>query len=232
MNPYGQNPYGQNPYAAPQAPVMPAGYAPQGGMRVEGTSLVVANGSQFPAVCLKCGNNQGIQWRAQKYQYIPPWARFFGWLIQMLVAKRSQFQLPLCPPCNGVWKKWNLIAGLAWLPTLLIFFLGIALSAADSDAGPIVLMIGIFAFLGVLITTLVLRNKHIVTAVKIDKTHSWLRGIHQNALAMLTGSAPAYAPQAVPYGAPQAYGSPQQGPGGGYGPPPQGGPGGYGYPPS
>jgi len=226
------NPYGQNPYAAPQAPVMPAGFLAHGAVqaRIEGASLVVPNGGQFPPVCLKCANNQAIEWRAQKYTYIPPWARFFGWLIQMMVAKRSQFNLPLCQPCNGTWKKWNLIAGLSWLPTLLLLFIGIALTAADSDAGAIVILFSMVALLVVLITTLVMRNKHIVTAFKIDKTHSWLRGIHLNAMNVIAGGAPAgFAPQPA-YGQPQPYGYPPQG-GGGYGPPPQG-PGGYGYPPS
>jgi hypothetical protein len=250
MNPYP----GQNPYAAPQAQVMPAGYAPgYAPARIEGNLLVVANGSTFPPVCLKCGNNQAIEWRDQKYTYIPPWARMFGWLIQMLVAKRSRFQIPVCQPCNKEWKKWTLITALSWLPGMLLIVLGVILASADVGevGGPVAFLGFAVLFVG-LFVAIFLRNKRMVFATKIDKTHSWLRGIHQGAMQAVTmggaqqGGYPQQmaAPQQA-YGAPQqqqAYGTPQGYPqpgynqggggynqgGGGYN---QGG-GGYGYPKS
>ena len=228
MNQYPQQQYQQNPYAAPQAQVMPAGYgqAPMSA-RVEGASLVVPNGATFPAVCLKCGNQQGIEWRNQRYTWIPPWARFFGWLIQMLVAKRSRFQLPLCQPCHSQWKKWNLFLWLSFLPLFLFIFIGAAIAGATEDGGAIagiLITLGVVGFIVGLIVAIVFRNKKAVTAIRIDKQFSWLRGIHPNVMQMVAmGAAPqAYAQPMMQQGYPQQQAYPQQG----Y--PQQGG--GYGYP--
>ena len=214
-------PYASNPYAAPQAPV--AGYgAPQGQpmAHVDGVSVVVANGSGMPPVCLKCGNAQGIQWRDANFRYVPPWARFFGWLIQALVVKKSRFSLPLCTPCNATWKKWTIILALSWIPGLLVLFLGLGLGSIDDGLGAAVTMVGLLVMVVGLVVAAVLRNRRTIWAGKIDKTHTWLRGVHAVATqALVQGPAPqqgyapaGYAPQAM---APQGY--------------PQ--PGGYGYPP-
>lgn len=213
MNPYAA----QNPYAAPQAPVMPAGYAPAfSPARVDGKNLVVANGSTFPAVCLKCGTMHAVGWRDQKFQYVPRWAVLFAFWIQMLVAKRSRFQLPLCQPCGARWKKWNLMAGLSWLPGAGIWLLGgIASGAGADDAGGVLFLVGTLVLLAGLVTALVLRNRHIIAPAKIDKTHSWLRGVHPTAMQAATSMQP-YPQQPM---MPQGY----------YPPQPQAG---YAYPPS
>jgi hypothetical protein len=193
MNPYAP----QNPYAAPQAPVMPAGYAPGfSPARVEGNVLVIANGSQFPAVCLKCGTTHAISWRDQKFRYVPRWALLFAFWIQMLVAKNSRFYLPLCQACNGQWKKWNIIAGVSWLPGAGLWLLGGILSAAGADdASGVVFLLGTVVLLVGLITALILRGKKIILPTKIDKTHSWLRGVHPTALQAVTAPPPAYPQQ-------------------------------------
>jgi hypothetical protein len=233
MNPYPPQPPAQNPYAPPQAPVMPAGYG--GGVpmsaRVEGTTLVVPNGAPFPPVCLKCSTTQAIEWRDQKFSYVPPWARFFGALIQLFVMKRSRFQLPVCQSCHREWKKWNLFLWLAVLPPIFICVLaGVVATAVGGDAGAsaatVLIVIGILAFIAGLIVVAIFRKKKIVMATRIDKQFSWLLGVHANTIPAIVGGG--YAAQTAPYGAPQGYpqGYPQ---GGGY---PQ--PGGYpppGYPP-
>lgn len=217
MNPYAA----QNPYAAPQAPVMPAGYAPGvSPLRVEGNLLVAANGSGLPAVCLKCGSTHGIGWRDQKFVWVPRWAVLFGALIQAIVAKRSRFNLPLCPPCTARWKKWNLIAWLSWLPGAFLFLVGVALSGvqAAGAAGALLAIFGVVIVLAGLLTALVLRGRAVVYPTKIDKTHTWLRGVHANALQTMAAAAAQAAYAQPPAAAPGYY--PQQ-------PPP-----GYAYPPS
>jgi hypothetical protein len=158
---------------------MPVGYAPGATpAHVEGQLLVVANGAQLPPICLRCAATQSIEMRDQKFMYVPPWARLFGALIQLLVAKRSRFNLPLCHACNSQWKKWNLIAGLSWLPGLLLVVLGGVCSGADLEGlGAALLVIGSLALLGALITALVMRGRRMITATKIDKTHTWLKGV-------------------------------------------------------
>jgi hypothetical protein len=232
---------GQNPYAPPQAPVIDAGYgqAPYGPQSayVEGKLLVAANGTTLPAMCLKCGS-QPHQWKAQKYMYVPPAARLIGWLGILIFGKRSSFQLPLCNGHLAEWKKWNLIAWLATVPTIVAFCVLMAVvGGMDGDAGPIVFFGGIVLVLAELITVLVIRSKKIVMATKIDKTHSWLSGVHPTVLQFVASpqapqgyGQPQYGQPQVP---PQGYGPP---PGGGYGPPPGGGyggppGGGYGGPP-
>jgi hypothetical protein len=160
---------------------MPVGYAPGATLaRIEGQLLVVANGAQLPPICMRCAATQAIEMRDQKFMYVPPWARLFGALIQLLVAKRSRFNLPLCHACNGQWKKWNLIAGLSWLPGLLLVLLGAVCSGAGADLeglGAALLVIGALALLGGLITALVMRGRRMITATKIDKTHTWMKGV-------------------------------------------------------
>lgn len=231
MGPYGPQYPAQNPYAPPQAQIMPAGHGTTPmSARVDGTSLVVPNGSAFPPVCLKCAATQGISWRDQKFTYVPPWARLFGALIQVFVMKRSRFQLPLCQPCLGTWKKWNLYMWLAIVPPILLCIFGGVLGAAiDGDLGgtlaAISVTVGILGFLVGLIVVAIQRRKAVVMAFKIDKQFSWLRGIHANALPAILGGgqpmpamAPAYAP-APGYPPQGGYPPPGYPPQGGYGPP-------------
>jgi hypothetical protein len=197
MNPYVPS---QNPYAAPQAPVMPAGYAPGPTLaHIEGQLLVVANGAQLPPVCLCCGATQPIEWRDQKFMYVPVWARFFGALIQVLVAKRSRFNLPLCAACNGEWRKWNIISALSWIPGLLLIFVGVACASADLDSlGGVLGVVGCLVLLVGLLTALILRRRRLIRATKIDKTHTWLRGVALSAqhgiVSVSAGAAGSYPP--------------------------------------
>jgi hypothetical protein len=224
-----QSPYA-NPYAAPQAGfgAPPAGFAQAGGgisAHVEGAILVAANGSSFPAMCLKCGAAP-THWRAQRYSYTPPWAFFvLGWLGVLIFTKRSSFQVPLCEPHRAVWKKWSIIAGVSWIPGLLLL---LSAGALGEDAGPIVVLLGLVLLLGALITSLALRARRGVYPSKIDKTHTWLRGVDITVLQAISN--PGLQAQAA-YAAPAGYGAPPAGyaaPGGGYGPPQ----GGYGPPPN
>lgn len=115
--------------------------------------------------------------------------------------------MPICGTCNAQWKKWNWIAALSWVPGLLFWMLGVTVGG---DVGGVIVLFGLLAVLGALITTLVMRSSRIVVANKIDATHSWLGKIHPTALQFLfqmpTATAPAYvASQGYPqagYGAP------------------------------
>lgn len=180
-----------NPYAPPQAQYAPYAAQPGAGQQVnahvEGKLLVAANGSALPAMCLKCGNHP-TTWRAQKYQYTPPMAIFFlGWLGILIFNKKSQFQVPLCEQHRADWKKWNVIAGLSWVPGVLFWILG---GAIGGDVGAIMLLVGTLVFFVGLIGALIVRSFKIVMPSKIDKTHSWLRGVHPNVLAAVSQQRP------------------------------------------
>jgi hypothetical protein len=199
---------GVNPYAAPQAPVGVPAYGPgPGGVHgasayVDGTSLVAPNGSTLPAMCLKCGQ-QPTQWRQQAYQYTPPWAFFvLGWIGLLIFSKRSSFQVPLCQEHGATWKTWNLIAGVSWIPGVLFLVLGAMLSDGDSGVGPGLIIAGTLLFLVGLFTALILRSRKIVNATRIDKTYSWLRGVHPSVLQVVASGQGAYpaAPSPYPYG--------------------------------
>lgn len=193
-----------NPYAPPQAPMMAPAYAPAPygaapSAHVEGKLLVAANGSALPAMCLKCGAHPA-HWRPVRYQYTPPWAIFFlGWLGILIFGKKSAFQIPLCQQHLAEWKKWNLIAWLSWLPGVFLFVLGAVVGAASSDAGAVIALIGFPVFFVGLFAALIIRSRKIVMTTKIDKTHSWLRGVHPNVL-----QAVAMPQQQQPYAAPAA----------------------------
>jgi hypothetical protein len=192
MNPYGQPPP-VNPYAAPQAPIMPTGYgATPMSARVEGKALVVANGSAFPPLCLKCGTPQGLEWRDQKYTYVPPWARLFGALIQVFVMKRSRSKVPVCQPCNQQWKKANLLLWLAILGGVVLWiFAGVGAGAAGEEAGGTIGVVfgvlGFVVFFGGIIAFAIVRQKRVVSATRIDKQFTWLTGIHGNAIQAIVG---------------------------------------------
>jgi hypothetical protein len=183
-----------NPYAPPQAPFAPAYGQPSypGSVvgRIEGGALVVPNGAALPHVCVKCGTQQPLEFRNQKFSFVPVWARFFGPLIQLIVMKKSAFSLPVCPGCHKQWKKWNLYAGVfSWLPSVVLFIVGGALGAADQEgAAAICYVLGTVVFLVLLIVLLALRLKYVVTATRIDKTHSWLSRMHPEALRAATGT--------------------------------------------
>jgi hypothetical protein len=192
-----------NPYAPPQAPMGAPAYA-QGPYaaapstcHVEGKLLVAANGSGLPAMCLKCGG-AAQHWRAQRYQYTPPWAFFFfGWLGILIFSKKSSFQVPLCQEHLADWKKWNLIAGLSWIPGVLLWVIGAAVADAAGGLGGVLLLLGTLVFFVGLIGTLIVRSRKIVMPSKIDKTYSWLRGVHPTVLAAVA-TPPATNPGAYP----------------------------------
>jgi hypothetical protein len=191
---------------------MPTGYgAAPLGARVEGNAVVVANGGAFPPVCLKCATTQGLEWRDQRYTYVPPWARLFGALIQVFVMKRSRFQVPVCQPCHQRWKKANLLLWLAILGgVVLVIFAAVGAGMADDDTGGVIAAVfGILAFLvffGGIIAYAIVRQKRAVSATRIDNQFTWLTGIHANAIQAIVGG-----------GYPQPGGYPQAGGYGGYG---------------
>jgi hypothetical protein len=187
-----------NPYAPPQTPLAGPAYAqaPYGvtpsSARVEGKLLVAENGSALPAMCMKCGGAP-THWRAQRYQYTPPMAVFFlGWLGILIFNKKSNFQVPLCEAHRADWKKWNLLAGVSWIPGVLLWIIGAALGGS---AGGVMAVLGTAVFFVGLIGALILRSRKIVMPTKIDKTHSWLRGVAPVVLQTVA-SPQQHAPQA------------------------------------
>ncbi|HEY5076186.1 MAG TPA: hypothetical protein VIJ48_01660 [Acidimicrobiia bacterium] len=191
---------GHNPYAPPQAPVANAGYGPGAygppSARVDGKLLVAANGSPLPAMCMKCGGPP-THWRAQNYRYTPQWAMLIGWIGILIFSKKSSFQIPLCEEHRAAWKKWNLIAGLSCLPGVVLWVLA-GIVGMDSDAGVGLFFVGLVAFFVGLIGTLIARARKVVMPTKIDKTHSWLRGVHPAVLQAVSAPHGPQAPGAYP----------------------------------
>jgi len=181
------NPY-TNPYAPPRAPAggPPPAWDPNSGAplgRVDGKALVLPNGATLPPLCTKCAAHSGLRQRNVKFSFVPPWARILGPLIQLIVMKKSRFDVPLCEPCNAQWKKWNLFAWLAILPGALV----LAISTAMDSPGPLAAVAFLLMF-AMIVAVLVLRRRRIVFASKIDKTHTWLTGIHADAMRVAAGS--------------------------------------------
>ncbi|HEY6464018.1 MAG TPA: hypothetical protein VIY73_27800 [Polyangiaceae bacterium] len=184
-----------NPYAPPRhlagAPFRAAAVVAPPTARVEGKLLVAENGSPLPAMCLKCGRHP-THWRAHTFRYTPPMAVFFlGWLGILIFRKRSTFRVPLCDAHLASWKKWNLCAGLSWLPGLLLVVLG---AVVGGEARVALIVVGLYAITILLIAAFVVRARRIVTAQKIDDTNSWLAGVHPSVLAAVSSS------DGVPYG--------------------------------
>ena len=163
--------------------------------RLEGETLVVANGASFPQVCVKCGTTHGLGKRSHKFAYVPTWARFFGPLIQRIFTKNSQFELPICSSCDGQWKKWNLIVGVSWLPGFLFTFLGPAVFQSGAMA-----LVGMLMLIGGLVTASILRRKHNLDVDKIDTSHSWIVRVHPSAQSAFVN------PATLPSGAPRESG--------------------------
>ncbi len=173
-----------NPYAPPQAPAGGPQWDPHGSAvgRLDGNALVLPNGAALPSVCSKCATGAGLRPRNVKFSFVPAWARFFGPLIQVIVMKKSRFDVPLCEPCNAEWKKWNLFAWLAILPGLGL----LGTSALLEDPG-ILATVSFVVMLVALVTVLVLRKRRVVVATKIDKTHTWMTGLHDEMKRLAVG---------------------------------------------
>lgn len=173
-----------NPYAPPRAASGPSpAWDPHGGTpgRIEGDALVMPNGAPLPPVCLKCAARGPLESRHAKFSFVPPWARILGPLIQLIVMKRSKFDLPLCAPCNSRWRTWTLYSALSMLPGFA--FIGIGM-ATDVSA---LYVVGFVVLLAALVTVLLIRKRHIVFPSKIDKTHTWLKGAHPEAMRAAAG---------------------------------------------
>lgn len=190
-----------NPYAPP-APPAPYGYghgAPMSGMppvaRVEGERVVLRNGMALPPVCLKCGVRQPVEWRKQKFVWSPQWtillvlvSLLLGAIVALILQKRSEFQLPLCPACNTRWKQWNLLMVFTALAIIGIIPLTVvAGSFVSSDSMPTIVMVGIFGWLIGIVFVAIARTKAIVLPKKIDKFETWLLGVHPEAIRVLVG---------------------------------------------
>jgi hypothetical protein len=143
---------------------------------------------------MKCGGAP-THWRAQRYQYTPPAAVFFlGWLGILIFNKKSSFQVPLCEAHRVEWKKWNLLAGLSWIPGVLLLIAGGAVGTVSADAAAVLALLGAVVLFVGLIGALILRSRKIVMPTRIDKTHSWLRGVSPVVLQAV--ASPQLAPQA------------------------------------
>jgi hypothetical protein len=161
---------------------------PQALARLDADALVVPNGAAFPAVCVKCGARHGLGHRSVKFKFVPGWARLFGPLIQLIVRKTSTFELPICPACNGRWRKWNAFVWLSWAPTAILLGVCAAVAAADSYGAAVAVgTLAVLVFPVLWIIAMVVRRGARVGVRRIDAAHSWLVRVHPEAVRAACG---------------------------------------------
>jgi hypothetical protein len=171
----------ENPYAPPLHE--PGALGASGRARVLGPILIVGNGYQFPPLCVKCGTTDALEARRQLFVYAPAWARLFGAFMIVMVQKKSRFVLPICAPCQTAWRRWNALAVLSlFAPLGLLAASGSVLSSRTVPGGAVTSFLlaipfGILAWAGVLRG----RTERVVTATRIDREETWLRGVHEAA---------------------------------------------------
>jgi hypothetical protein len=172
-----------NPYAPPGGPADP-GMRPRGGdyhARLDGDVLVVGREARLPSVCLKCASHQDIVHRPSKFQWTPSWARFLvfcgiGIVIMLLMTKRAELAVPLCPPCNARWSAARnvLIAG-----TVLLVLSVVGLRLGD-DPGAMLPLVGV-VLVAFVIVALVYVKPRMLQVRKIDDQVVELKGCHPGA---------------------------------------------------
>jgi hypothetical protein len=179
-----------NPYAPPGHDD-DAGRPPASGAGSwDGTSLVVPQRFEFPAVCLKCASSEVHRRRTQKFAFTPVWARLLvvvcwpGALLAMLLTtKRATLEIPLCEGCHARWRQartWSALLGAVVLIMLLsVSFLG---GTSGSEAG----LLGVVVAMVVLIVASALAARKLIRprmlqAKKVDDARVTLVGVHPRA---------------------------------------------------
>jgi hypothetical protein len=134
--------------------------------------LVAVNGSVFPQVCPMCGQAGTVQ-KKVALQYIPKWARLFGWILMMATAKRATVYPWFCEPCVAASKKHQVIG-------FVLIFLGI-LGIVFVGLSPWLMLLGAVLLIGGVVVSnkgRKLRVKLITKdTVTLKKTHPGFRSI-------------------------------------------------------
>jgi hypothetical protein len=103
----------------------------------------------LPDVCMKCGAPSSVR-PVKTFAWVPVWARFTPWWIQVSVTKRRRVPVPLCDQHKHHWTI-RILVGLGGLAVFLpLLICGGVMFGSNVDADPH----GPLTILGVLIMAL------------------------------------------------------------------------------
>lgn len=202
---YGNPPQG---YGQPPQGYAPQGYAPQpqqayggppgygapamtgnGQVRVQNEFLVTFGDSQLAPVCLKCGAHTNGNVHLHSFEWLPMWARVFGYMnrlgrvIARMFMKSQSLSVPLCAPCQSRWKFAPYIPVIGFVAGVaLMFGLSTGLRAIDPDFAVIGGSIGFVLLLALYIVGAVISGQRMLKPDKIEQGQLWLKGVHPSAL--------------------------------------------------
>jgi hypothetical protein len=100
------------------------------------------NSFDLPKVCVISGAKDNIVFKDVTFRWVPPWARLFGVLIQALVARKANGQLPFTEEAHARYK-----ASGKWM-ALGIFGMIVAWMLAGVLGGAIHAIVGLLFFAG------------------------------------------------------------------------------------
>jgi hypothetical protein len=140
---------------------------------------------------VKCGVAESLELRECAFSYRPAWAQFVGAFGVVAGVRRATFRFPVCASCKALWDKWDRIAGPAFLlPAVAVVVLGLVILAVPADSH-ITSFLVVVALLGVLMVcksfAQFMRRRYVVSALRIDKHETWLRGVHELAARAALG---------------------------------------------
>jgi hypothetical protein len=150
-----------NPYAPPQSaggplPLAPPGYYVGPPPQVQGNLVTIGKMYALPALCVKCATPGPLVGRVQAFGWFPAWTYAFFLLgplpaiiVQLIVTKRANLNLPLCAPCNSRWSTARVLRTLAIVGPVL-GGLGLAMIGAATDSTALMAIGFLLVFPGIL----------------------------------------------------------------------------------
>jgi len=179
-----------NPYASPQAeslPVLWAADPEEGGVWRDGSRLVMLKTAELPDKCVK--SNEPAHGRQLKRKlhwhhpliYVAVLQLMIYVILAIIFTRRATIYIGLSERWFRKRRRAILIGWVAALSGLALIAAPFIVSGNDAD--PYVVVGGFLVFLvGAIYGGMASR---MVVAVRITKTHVWLRGIHPQYLAEL-----------------------------------------------
>ncbi len=152
-----------------------------------GTIIIPAaemNSFDLPRVCLLTGEQNNIVFKEMKFQYVPPWARLFGALIQVLVARKAKGELPFSEAAHAAMKKGQLMFGLSFVGSFVLFGIFGAISGATRSGIPMLLGLAAAIALPIVVYQKMLKGKF-VRCTMIEKDGRVTLNIPSDAAAQM-----------------------------------------------
>jgi hypothetical protein len=149
-----------------------------------GDVLVATKNTELPPICIKTGVPTNL-YRIQKLSWHTPWAYLglLGGLLPFVLAalittKRGQLRVALSPETIAKRRNW-IIAG--WLGCLgIAVAIPVGANTLSSDSAGVFVVCGIILFL--IWVVVASRKCRLLSPVRINETHVFVKGIHPNIL--------------------------------------------------